>query len=123
MARTAGFEPGVVLEWRAGDFARVVFRPEIFINEDGRFGGGGAILYDLSSELDLPKDQALSVGPRFVQHNSDDTGWEFDGLLSHEISLSGVAKPWRHAIGALGALGVRDDRDDDQTDVGASAGV
>lgn len=123
MVGTAGFEPGVALEWRAGDFERVVFRPEVFVNEDGRIGGGGAILYDLSPELNLPKDQALSVGPRFVQHNADDTGWEFDGMLSYAISLSSNVKPWRHAVGALGALGVRQDRERDQTGVGASVGA
>lgn len=123
MVGTAGFEPGVALEWRAADFERVVFRPEVFVNEDGRIGGGGAILYDLSTELNMPKDQALNVGPRFVQHNADDTGWEFDGMLSYEVSLSSNVKPWRHAIGALGALGVREDRERDQTGVGASVGA
>ena len=123
MVGTAGFEPGVALEWRAGEMERVVFRPEAFISEDGRLGGGGAILYDLSTDLNLPHGQALSVGPRFVGHNSDDTGWEADALVSYVVSLSGVAKPWRHAIGALGALGVRDNREDDRHDLGASAGI
>lgn len=33
MVGTAGFEPGMAIEWRAGEMEHVIFRPEAFISE------------------------------------------------------------------------------------------
>ena len=123
LAGTAGLEPGVAMEWRSLDIGHLVIRPEIFLSEDHRVGGGGSVLYEFQNEIGLPAGQTLSVGPRLVGHNSDDTGWEFDAFASYAVSLGYVDRPWRHAVGALGALGVRDDRRHDEVNLGASIGA
>ncbi len=123
VAGTAGFEPGVALEWRSTNIGRFILRPEVFLSEDERIGGGGAILYDLSNDLHLSAMHALSVGPRFVAHNSDDTGWEVDAMATYAFAFGDMSEKWRHSAGVLAAVGVRDNRHDDKNDVGASGGV
>ena len=123
VAGTAGFEPGIAVEWRSTQIGRFIIRPEVSLSEDERIGGGGAILYDLSSDLHLPAEHALSVGPRFVAHNSDDTGWEVDAMATYAIAFGDLTQKWRHSAGVLAAVGVREDRRDDENDIGASGGV
>jgi hypothetical protein len=122
MVGTAGLEPGAALEWR-GWHPRPILRPEAFINEDGRVGGGGAILHDLSTALGLPMRHALAAGPRVVHHNSDDYDWEADALVIWSYDLVGGARSWRHSVELIGAAGVVRDKDDDDYGLGLSAGV
>lgn len=122
VAGTAGFEPGVALEWR-GWQPRPILRPEVFLNEDGRVGGGAAVLHDLSTTLGLPSRQALAAGPRVVHHNSDEYDWEADALVIWSYDLVGGARSWRHSIEAIGAAGVIRDREDDDYGLGLSAGI
>ena len=123
-AGTAGLEPGLALEWRGLDLAPVIIRPEIFVSEDGHPGGGGAILYDLTSVAGLPSRHALAVGPRAVYHHSDEYGWEVDGMVTWGYSLTNaIDKPNRHVIGVLGAIGVAHDLEHDESDVGVTGGV
>ncbi len=123
MVGTSGFEPGLALEWRGPANPDVIVRPELLISEDGRLGGGGALLLVLDRHLDLPARQAIAIGPRVVYHNADDDGWEADALATWSYELSGDVRAWRHAVGALAALGVVRDRDAHDFDLGASAGV
>lgn len=120
---TAGIEPGVALEYRTGNLNRMVIRPEVFLSEDSRIGGGGALLYEVAESFDLPREHALAVGPRFIVHNSDETSWELDAMATYSVSLSAMTQPWRHAVGVLAALGIRNDRERDETRFGANAGV
>jgi hypothetical protein len=122
-AGTAGFEPGVALEWRSKDLKPVIVRPEVFISEDGRPGGGAALLYDATSVFDLRRRQSLAIGPRAVYHNSDESGWEVDAMATWTIELSGSHRPWEHAVGVLGALGVRHDKEENENDIGATGGA
>lgn len=119
---TAGIEPGVALEWRAPNLDHIVLRPELSLSEDQRLGAGVSVLFDLST-LDLPHGHSLNIGPRFISHNSDDTGWEVDALATYEVALGSMLDPTRHALGVLGAVGLRDNKHRDETSVGASAGV
>ncbi len=123
MVGTSGFEPGLALEWRGPANPDVILRPELLISEDGRLGGGAALLLALNSKLELPARQALAIGPRVVYHNADDSGWEADVMATWSYELSDDVRPWRHAVGVLAALGVVRDRDDHEFDLGASAGV
>ena len=123
MAGTSGFEPGLALEWRGPANPGIVVRPELLLSEDGRLGGGAALLVDLEQALPLPQRQAIAIGPRVVYHNSDDSSWEADVLATWSYELSADARPWRHAVGALAALGVVRDRDAHDFDLGASAGL
>ncbi len=131
MVGTAGFEPGLALEYRAPASPNIVFRPELFLSEDERLGGGGAVLF--APHFDLPSGQELCFGPRFVYHNSDDTGYEADALATYSVAIGGMQPNARHFVGGLAALGLRDDRhhDDDYDDghhhhdlaIGASVGA
>ena len=123
MAGTSGVEPGVALEWRASDLAPLIVRPEVLISEDGRPGGGAAVLWDISTTIDLRGRQAFAVGPRAVYHNSDESGWEIDAMATWTYDLIGGIRPWRHALGVLGAVGIVRDKEQDETDVGASGGI
>ena len=120
---TAGIEPGVALEYRTAHLNRMVIRPEVFINEDSRVGGGGALLYDVGQSFDLPREHALAFGPRLVAHNSDENSWEFDAMATYAVSLSSMTKPWRHALGVLAAVGVRHDKEHDEARIGANGGI
>ena len=122
-AGTAGFEPGVALEWRSKDLSPVIVRPEAFISEDGRPGGGAALLYDATSMFDFRNRQSFAIGPRAVYHNSDESGWEVDAMATWTIELSGSHRPWEHSVGVLGAIGVRHDKEDNENDVGATGGA
>ncbi len=124
MVGSAGVEPGVALEWRGSPAGQWVIRPEVLLSNDDRPGVGIAVLYDLSSAMELPSRQAFAVGPRVVYHNSDEDGWEADALATWSFELSDdVARPWRHAIGALGALGVSQDREHDDSDIAVTVGA
>lgn len=121
---TAGVEPGLALEWRGmEDQPYFIFRPEIFVSEDGRIGGGAAVLYDISQRIGLPERQAIATGPRLVYHNADDHGWEADVMATWSYDLARGMRTWRHAVGVLGTIGVVHDRDNDDNDLGTSAGV
>ena len=120
---TAGIEPGVALEYRTANLNHMVIRPEVFINEDSRIGGGGALLFEMSETFDLPKAHALAFGPRVVAHNSDDTGWEVDAMATYGVSLGSMTESTRHTVGVLAAAGVRKDKEHDETRLGANAGV
>ncbi len=122
-AGTSGFEPGVALEWRSADLFPVVVRPEALISEDGRPGGGAAVLWDISSMIDFREHQALAIGPRAVYHNSDKSGWEIDALATWTLELSARHRKWEHALGVLGAIGVLHNKEHDENDVGATGGV
>jgi hypothetical protein len=123
MVGTAGFEPGLAMEWRGRKHLSFVVRPEVFVNEDGGVGGGGAFLVDMSAQFDLNPRHALAVGPRVVHHNSDQYGWEADALATWSYDLVGADRSWQHAIGVLGAVGVVDDKEHDDYDLGLTAGV
>lgn len=122
-AGTAGVEPGVALEWRGLERTSVIIRPEVFVSEDGDIGAGAAILYDVSQNLDLPKRQAIAIGPRVVYHNSDQYSWEADAMATWSFDLVNNDRAWQHAVGVLGAIGIIHDKDDDDNDLGASAGI
>lgn len=123
MVGTSGLEPGLALEWRGPANRDFIMRPELLISEDGRLGGGGALLFVLNRIMEPSDQQAIAIGPRVVYHNADDSGWGADVMATWSYELSGEVRPWRHALGALAALGVVRDRDDHEFDLGASAGV
>lgn len=122
-AGTAGVEPGLALEWRGMDRSALILRPELFLSEDGDLGGGAAVLYDISDDLDLPKQQAVAVGPRVVHHNSDQYSWEADAMATWSFDLMGESRAWQHALGVLGAIGIAHDKEDDENVLGASVGI
>ena len=120
---TAGFEPGLALEWHQPDAHGLIVRPELLLIEDDKLGGGGAILFDLSSSLELPSRHAVAIGPRVVYHHANHYGWEADGMLTWSVDLEAAAQPWRHSVGLLGALGLVEDNRRNDTDVGATVGI
>jgi len=125
MAGTAGFEPGVAVEWRSALLGDWVLRPEVFLSENVRVGAGLSALYDFSPALALPKNQAFELGPRLVFHNADHTGWEGDALATYTYSLDDQPKAFRQSVGLLGTLGLCDHRDngDNRIQIGASLGA
>lgn len=122
LAGTSGIEPGIFAEWRLRE-AQLQLRPELFINEDGNLGGGGAIAWE-PGFFDLPERHSLALGPRVVFHNSDESGWEVDllAIWSFDLIPSQRGRHYLEFIAAVGALEEEDD-DDDQTIFGASAGI
>ncbi len=120
---TSGFEPGIAAEWRLGHDADIVVRPEVFLNEDADVGGGASLSWELRF-LDLPDRQSLTVGPRVVYHNSDDSGWEADAMAIWSLDFCTQPRG-RHYLEVIGAVGVRQDEPDgkDDTKLGASIGV
>jgi hypothetical protein len=110
---TAGFEPGLAVEWRSSAIQPVILRPEAFVNEDGRVGAGGSVLWDVAPAVSLPRQQSLAIGPRVVYHNAEETGWEADVMATWSMDLSSGSSPWRHSVGLLAAVGVREDRPED----------
>lgn len=119
---TSGIEPGVAVELRDTAVNRLIVRPEILINEDERIGGGLAVLYDISDRLPDMDRRSLAIGPRLVHHNSDETGWEADVMVTFGMQITDRIDAWKHSVGILGALGVRDDREDDNRRIGATLG-
>lgn len=119
---TSGFEPGLAAEWRVGD-PLCVIRPEVFINEDERAGFGASVAWELSF-LNLPDRHAITLGPRVVYHNSDDSGWEADAMAIWHFDLI-PSQRGRHYLEVIGAVGALQDDSDNQHDtvIGASAGV
>ena len=122
-AGTAGVEPGLAMEWRCYKWPSLILRPEVFVSEDGQIGAGGAVLYDISLGLELPKRQVVAVGPRVVYHNADHYSWEADAMATWSYDLVGGTRAWQHAVGILGAVGLAHDKEHDDNDLGASAGV
>jgi hypothetical protein len=119
---TAGFEPGLALEWRSAELGQIILRPELILNEDGDIGGGGAVLVDISDQLSSGMHHSLAVGPRVVNHHADDNTWEADLMATYGVGLGSMPDPWKHSAGLLGAIGVRDDQSDDAWRLGATAG-
>lgn len=123
---TSGFEPGIFAEWRLGD-QPMVARPEVFLNEDERAGGGGSIAWEFPF-FSLPDRHSLSIGPRVVYHNSDESGWEADvqAIWSLDLAPAHKGRHFLEVIGAVGAL-EHDDKDDANDDkkvrLGASIGI
>ncbi len=121
---TSGFEPGIAAEWRLRD-QDIVLRPEGFISEDGRVGGGASVNWNLRF-FDLPDNQRLTVGPRVVYHNSDDSGWEADALAIWHLDLV-PSQRGRHFLEVIGALGVLQNKEEgpdyNDAEFGASIGV
>lgn len=119
---TSGIEPGIFAEWRLSE-AHLQVRPEVFVNEDGKVGGGASIGWE-PGFFDLPERHALAIGPRVVFHNSDESGWEVDlmAIWSMDLVPSQRGRHYLEFIAAVGALEEEDD-EDDQTIVGASAGI
>ena len=122
IAGTAGVEPGLALEWRGMDRSNLIVRPEIFVSEDEEIGAGGAVLWDLSRDFDLPQRHAIAIGPRVVYHNSDRYSWEADAMATWSFDLM-TEDAWKHAVGAIGAVGVIHDKKEDENDIGVSAGI
>jgi hypothetical protein len=122
---TSGFEPGVAAEWRFTADRMALVRPEVFINEDGRIGGGVSLGYELG--FHLPDGHSLSIGPRIVFHNSDDSGWEGDAMVIYHMNVRPDGQATRHYIDVIGAVGVLEDKskDDDNSEArgGASIGL
>lgn len=121
---TSGFEPGVAVEWRCSDKHTLLVRPEVFLNEDNRPGFGVSLGCELSF-LGLPQGQAITVGPRVVYHNSDDSGWAGDALAIYHFNLRSDGHATGHFLEAIGALGVLEDKRDNNSGarLGASVGV
>lgn len=124
LAGTSGIEPGAYAEWRLSE-AGLQLRPEVFINEDGKVGAGGAIAWE-PGFIDLPKRHALAFGPRVVYHNSDESGWEVNLLAIWSFDLV-PSQHGRHYLEVIGAVGVleeqEEDGDDEESVVGASIGI
>jgi len=119
---TPGFEIGVAMEFRSDSWEGITVRPELLLNNDGKIGGGAAILWSLTDTIDLPERQDLAVGPRLIYHNSDDDGFEVSAMGMWSITV-GAAPTSPHAIEVLAALGVLQDREHDDADIAASAGA
>lgn len=121
---TSGIEPGIFAEWRLSG-PDLLLRPEVFINEDGRAGFGGAVAWELDF-FDLPERHRLAVGPRVVYHNSDESGLEADVMAIWSIDLV-ASQRGRHYLEIIGAVGVLQEEDengdDDERVVGASGGI
>ncbi len=120
---TAGFEPGLALELRFLDLRGWFLRPEASLSKDDRIGGGAALLYDFSSQLDVPRRVAFAVGPRVVYHNADRYGWEADALATLGVDLMDGVRAWRQSVGVLGTVGVVRDKRRDESRLGTSIGV
>jgi len=119
---TAGFEPGVAVEWRFGPY-HVLVRPEVFINEDSDVGFGASVGWELRF-FDLPKRQAITVGPRVVNHNSDDYGWGADAMAIWHFDLMPSQRS-RHFLEVIGTVGVieEDKNGDDDVEPAFSVGA
>ncbi len=119
---TAGFEPGLAAEWRwRQSEGALSARPEIFVNDDGRIGGGASLGWRVDwSGMNTRHD--LTIGPRIVFHNSDDDGWEASAMAIYAIPITSI-QPERHFIQVIGAVGVLEDTDDDDTDIAATMGA
>ena len=78
--------------------------------------------------LGLPDRHSLSIGPRVVYHNSDESGWEADvqAIWSLDLAPAHKGRHFLEVIGAVGAL-EHDDKDDANDDkkvrLGASIGI
>jgi len=122
MVGTAGFEPGVALEYRVNEWN---IRPEAFLSEDIRVGAGLAALYDFGNVIDLGGKSSLGFGPRLVYHNSDKNGWEGDAMAEYSYSLDDAPVAFKQAVGLLGDLGIREHKEngDHKLELGASVGA
>lgn len=121
---TSGFEPGLAVEWRYSAKHTMLVRPEVFLNEDSRPGGGVALGCELGF-LGLPSGHAITMGPRIVYHNSDDSGWEADALAIYHYNLRSDAHATGHYLEVIGGLGILEDKRDSDSSarLGTSVGV
>ena len=119
---TAGFEPGVAVEWRFGP-SHLLVRPEVFISEDHDLGLGGSIGWECSF-LNLPERHAITVGPRIVYHNSDDYGWGADAMAIWHFDLV-PSQRGRHFLEVIGTVGAIEEekRGDNDVEPGFSVGA
>ncbi len=84
-------EPGLAVEWSLPLLdINWLLRPEVFWAGNDRISGGGTLAVDLP--VGLPAWQALDLGPRVVNHLSD----EGDGI---EVSAAAL---WTLAVPASG---------------------
>lgn len=121
MVTLPGLEIGVALEYRAVGAAWLVARPEVFVNDDGDIGAGGALLWSLKDTFRFDRFD-LAFGPRFAHHGAEDYSWSLGGMGLFSYALGG-GNVRRHFIEALGELGVINDKDDDETEINLMAGV
>jgi len=119
---TSGFEPGIFAEWRFHKTSLVV-RPELFLNEDERAGGGASIGWEFSC-FSLPDQHRFIIGPRIVYHNSDESGIEADlmGIWSLDLFPTHRGRHFLEVITAVGAV-EKENQGDDDIEVGASIGI
>jgi hypothetical protein len=119
---TSGFEPGIFAEWHFRE-ASLVARPELFLNEDERAGGGAMIGWEMPC-FSLPEQHHIIIGPRVVYHNSDESGIEADlmGIWSMDIHPASHGRHFLEVITAIGAVEKDKDGDDD-IELGATVGI
>ena len=122
---TSGIEPGIFAEWRLSA-AQLILRPEVFVNEDEHIGGGAALAWE-PEFFHLPERHSISLGPRLVHHNSDDSGWEVDlqAIWSLDLVPRHRGHHYLEVIGSVGVLEDEHDENDDDSDatIGASVGI
>lgn len=119
----AGWEPGVAGEFPVslGGFP-LLARPEVFINDDVKIGGGAAALWSLRIEQ-LPRGHMFLLGPRVVYHNADDWGWEGSAMALYSFPLRNAST--HHHLELIATLGFMEDKREDDSDLtlGGSGGV
>jgi len=108
---TAGFEPGLAVEMALGRLDHAIIgRPEVFVNEDGKIGGGLTVGWDIGDRLILDGDD-LMVGPRVVYHNGDDHGWELSAAAIYSLPMFNARAP--HHVQVIAAGGIMEDKEGD----------
>jgi len=118
----AGIEPGIAAEWRWIRNDRTLSaRPEIFLSEERKIGGGVSLGWRIEWD-GISMDHDLTIGPRFVFHNSVKLGWEASAMAIYSIPIM-AAFPKRHAVQLIGVAGIVEDIDDDVTEYAGTIGV
>lgn len=122
MVGTAGMEIGLAVEVRSPRWQELNLRPELFLNNDERVGGGLSVLWAFSDWFNFPDRHDFAIGPRVVHHNTEDEGLDASALGIWSIALGDVVDR-RHAIEVLAAVGVLQDREEDDADPSLSVGA
>ncbi len=110
LSRT-GFEPGGFAELSLGDDRNFLIRPEVFFNEDGDLGWGGSVLWQVPLRQ-LPRDQSLYIGPRFIDHNADDWGFGVDALGLYDFPIGDSRKHYLEGLVTAGFVNEQKGGDD-----------